>query len=302
MTLIQKAGGTPLSTAFDGIGNSTSLRQKKVLILANDPLKIQQTLNLQSLHCIAAPPVMESLSMLEQQYLDCIVIDADTGFTVDAIAEAQEKVAPYTPPVVAYCPRNVEADDSERFAKLAKVSPVRLASLPENLLDETIRLLGIDESHLTAEQRDLIGEARRVDSVLVGKRVLVVDDDVAGLFTLSSVLHHQHMEVVQTENGRYALEKLATGLTVHCILMDVMMPEMDGLETTKRIRQMPGLAEVPIVAFTGKALAGDRERCLAAGASEYVTKPVDLDQLLSIIRVHVSASEDGHSAKNPVLS
>jgi CheY-like chemotaxis protein len=128
----------------------------------------------------------------------------------------------------------------------------------------------------------------------------VVDDDATSLFTLTSVLDHQHVEVTHADGGDAALARLEAGLAVDCILMDITMPNMDGYEATRRIRKIHGLEAVPIVAFTGKVLAGDRERCLAAGATDYIAKPVDLVQLLSILRIQMAGFDSGRAAASEV--
>jgi CheY-like chemotaxis protein len=152
------------------------------------------------------------------------------------------------------------------------------------LLDRTGMHLHRDETRLDPERRRALEELRRTDPVLLGKRVLIVDDDVRNVFALTTMLEARGMIVTHAENGREAIDRLARE-PVDIVLMDLMMPVMDGYRATRTIRQIPGLAILPVICLTAKALKGDREACLAAGATDYVAKPVDIGHLLSLLRV-----------------
>jgi CheY-like chemotaxis protein len=156
---------------------------------------------------------------------------------------------------------------------------------PERLLDETALFLHRVEAKLPEQKRRMLEQLHTQDEVFAGKHVLVVDDDVRNIFSLTSVLEDHGMKVSFAENGRDALEKLSAVESVDIILMDIMMPEMDGYETTRAIREIPRFRQLPIIALTAKAMKGDREKTIAAGASDYITKPVDTEQLLSLMRV-----------------
>ncbi len=131
----------------------------------------------------------------------------------------------------------------------------------------------------------MLEQLRDADAALAGRKVLIVDDDVRNVFALTSALEAHGMEIVYAENGREALTRLQDNQDVDLVLMDIMMPELDGYETTAAIRAMPGFERLPIIALTAKAMKGDREKSIAAGASDYITKPVDIDQLVSLMRV-----------------
>jgi CheY-like chemotaxis protein len=168
---------------------------------------------------------------------------------------------------------------------MARSIVVKGVESPERLLDETSLFLHRVESRLPSEKRKMLQQLHSADSVFEGKKVLIVDDDVRNVFALTSALEAHGMEVVFAENGREGIERLRSNGDVDLVLMDVMMPEMDGYETTRAIRAMPELEQLPIIALTAKAMKGDRERSIAAGASDYITKPVDTDRLLSLMRV-----------------
>jgi CheY-like chemotaxis protein len=153
------------------------------------------------------------------------------------------------------------------------------------LLDETSLFLHRVEARMPAEQRRMIEQLHSADVVFQDKKILVVDDDVRNVFALTSALESRGMSVVFAENGREGLETLGKNGDVNLILMDIMMPEMDGYETMQAIRRMPEHEALPIIALTAKAMKGDREKSITAGASDYIKKPVDIDQLLSLMRV-----------------
>jgi CheY-like chemotaxis protein len=175
---------------------------------------------------------------------------------------------------------------------------VRFAESSERLLEETVLLLHRAEADLSEEQRDALAIVRKNDVTLAGKKVLVVDDDVRNIFALTSVLEQHNLQVVHAENGRAGIETLLMTPGVDGVLMDIMMPEMDGYETMRAIRQIPEFRTLPIVAVTAKAMKGDRAKCIEAGASDYITKPVDLDQLFSVLRVWLVRNQElSHAAQ-----
>ncbi|HVH51939.1 MAG TPA: response regulator, partial [Gaiellaceae bacterium] len=156
---------------------------------------------------------------------------------------------------------------------------------PERLLDETVSSLHYAVAKLPEPKRALLEQLQQGDKMLAGKKVLIVDDDVRNVFALTSVLEANGMDVVFAENGREGIETLRENPDVDLVLMDIMMPEMDGYEAMETVRRMPEFEQLPIISLTAKAMKGDRERSIASGASDYITKPVDNDQLLSLMRV-----------------
>jgi CheY-like chemotaxis protein len=155
----------------------------------------------------------------------------------------------------------------------------------ERLLDETALFLHRVESGLPKEKQQIIRKLHRTEEVLKGKKVLIADDDMRNTYSLTNVLEEEGMQCYVAENGRVAIDVLKKQKDIDIILMDIMMPEMDGYETTQAIRQMDTFNKLPIIALTAKAMKGDREKCLEAGMSDYIAKPVNIDQLLSLMRV-----------------
>ncbi len=157
-------------------------------------------------------------------------------------------------------------------------------------------LLHRAEADLAPDQRRILEQLRETDVTLFGKKVLVVDDDVRNIFALTSLLEDHNLKVAHAENGRAGIELLKKTPDVDLVLMDIMMPEMDGYETMQAIREMPEFRSLPIIALTAKAMKGDRAKCIEAGASDYITKPVDLEQLFSVLRVWMSRGHEVSSS------
>jgi CheY-like chemotaxis protein len=190
-----------------------------------------------------------------------------------------------TPPILILGPSALDSGWAAELSAVSRVSAVRYAPSLERLLNEAVLSLHRSGEHLTARQRDILADLSQTDPALAGRKILVVDDDLRNIFALTSVLEQHEIKVLHAETGRAGIELLREHDDVDLILMDIMMPEMDGYETTRAIRKIPGRASLPIIALTAKAMKGDREKCLQAGASDYVTKPVDLGYLFSVMRV-----------------
>jgi CheY-like chemotaxis protein len=188
-------------------------------------------------------------------------------------------------PVIIYTGKDLTRREETRLAKYAETIIVKDARSPERLLEEATLFLHRPGNRLPEDQRLMLEQLHASAAVLDGKQVLIVDDDVRNVFALTSVLERHGMQVVFAENGRDGISRLEANPEVDIVLMDIMMPEMDGYETMAAIRELPQFRKLPIIALTAKAMKGDRERSIAAGASDYVTKPVNIDQLLSLMRV-----------------
>jgi CheY-like chemotaxis protein len=206
-----------------------------------------------------------------------------SGFTL--LETIKTNPAMQSLPIIIYTGKELTPSEDTQLRRYAETIIVKDVRSPERLLDETALFLHRVESRLPEQKRRMLEQLHSSDAVFAGKHVLIVDDDVRNIFALTSLLENHGMQVNFAENGEAALEKLRENPHVDLVLMDVMMPDMDGYETTQRIRGMPEYRTLPIIALTAKAMKGDREKCIAAGASDYITKPVDDDQLLSLMRV-----------------
>jgi CheY-like chemotaxis protein len=191
------------------------------------------------------------------------------------------------PPVIVYSGRALSHDEVRALERLSHSIIVKGARSPERLLDEVTLFLHQVESRLPPERQRMLRDARDREAVFDGRRILVVEDDVRNLFALASVLEPRGATIEIARNGREALERLRANPSIDLVLMDIMMPEMDGLEATREIRSDPRFARLPIIALTANAMIDDRERCLAAGANDYIAKPLDVDKLLSLARVWI---------------
>jgi CheY-like chemotaxis protein len=229
----------------------------------------------------------EALREIEADGFDCVVVDLvlpdQTG--TDLIRKIQARLGERTPPIIVYTAKSLTRDEETELRRLSDAIIVKDARSPERLLDETALFLHRVQSKLPEPKRKLLEQVQRDDPVLSGRKILIVDDDVRNIFAITTALESYRMAVVYAESGRAGLDTLHANPDVAAVLMDVMMPEMDGFETTQRIRGDERFRDLPIIMVTAKAMKGDREKCLAAGASDYITKPVDMDQLRSLLRV-----------------
>jgi CheY-like chemotaxis protein/HAMP domain-containing protein len=230
----------------------------------------------------------EALELLEgETRFDCMVLDLKlpkmSGFALLEKVKTDERWRSL--PVIVYTGRDLTRREETRLKKYAETIIVKDVRSPERLLDETALFLHRVESKLPAEKRRMLEQLHSSDDVFKGKRVLIADDDVRNVFALASVLERQGMEVQFAENGNEAIATLQADPSIDLVLMDIMMPELDGYEAMRLIREQPEFRKLPIISLTAKAMKGDREKSIASGASDYIMKPVDTDQLLSLMRV-----------------
>ena len=188
-------------------------------------------------------------------------------------------------PVVVFTGKELSAEEQTRLKTMAKSIVLKDVQSPERLLDETALFLHRVVTELPPEKQHMLERLHGSNEVLRGRKVLVVDDDARNIFALTSLLENHEMEVISATNGQGAIEIIRKTPDLSIVLMDIMMPDMDGYETMREIRKSPEFRTLPIIALTAKAMKGDREKCLDAGASDYIAKPVNTDQLLSLMRV-----------------
>ncbi len=206
-----------------------------------------------------------------------------SGF--DLIKKIHSELGLVRLPIIVYTGKDLSRDEEIELQKIAEAVIVKGVKSPERLLDETALFLHRLEASLPESKRKMLSSVKPFDEILATRKVLIVDDDVRNVFALTGVLEQYAMDVSFAENGKDAIKFIKEHPDLDIVLMDVMMPEMDGYETTRRIRALEGFEAIPIIALTAKAMKGDREKCLEAGASDYIAKPVDTAQLLSLLRV-----------------
>jgi CheY-like chemotaxis protein len=188
-------------------------------------------------------------------------------------------------PVIIHTGRDLSREDEAKLQQYAKSIIIKGAKGPERLLNEVSLFLHLVESDLPRDKQRMIRAALGNETMLDGKKVLLVDDDMRNIFSISSVLKDKNMVVIEAENGREALARIDEQPDVNIVLMDIMMPEMDGYEAIGKIRGDPRFRALPVIAMTAKVMAGDQEKCLQAGANDYISKPIDIEKLLSLLRV-----------------
>jgi hypothetical protein len=208
----------------------------------------------------------------------------DTGWA-ELIEKIKQKHGFPEIPVIVHSGKDLTKRETAKVKKLAETIIIKDADSLERLVDETSLFLHRDVADLTDAQKNTLKRVNHTDPRLTGKKVLVVDDDIRNIFALTSALERQQMQVVYAENGKDGIEMLKKTPGIEGVLMDIMMPEMDGYEAMREIRNIQKFKSIPIIAVTAKAMKGDRQKCLEAGASDYITKPVDTEQLLSLLRI-----------------
>jgi CheY-like chemotaxis protein/two-component sensor histidine kinase len=279
-----------LETALARIKEYSTPRRKRLLVVEDNPaeqLSIKELLGYDDIDVTVVATGSEAIEAVNEQTFDCVVLDLRlpdiSGF--DVLERFRDTPSLTDLPVIVFTGKELSPEEDARLHSLARSVVVKGVESPERLLDETALFLHRVVADLPIEKQRLLDRLHHSDDALVGKKVLVVDDDVRNIFALSSVLERRGMTVMTAGTGREAIAKLESTQDIAIVLMDIMMPEMDGYETMQVIRQNPLFRRLPIIALTAKAMKGDREKCLEAGASEYLAKPVNTEQLLSSLRM-----------------
>ncbi|WP_329832500.1 response regulator [Stenotrophomonas geniculata] len=271
----------------------TSQRDVRRLLIVEDDSELRHNLELllgrDQLQIVAVGTLAGALEQLSTVTFDCMVMDLSLpdGSGYDLLEHMAGNDDVGFPPVIVYTGRALNREEEQRLRRYSKSIIIKGARSPERLLDEVTLFLHSVEASLPTDQQRLLREARRRDTVLDGRTVLLAEDDVRNIFALSSVLEPLGVTLEIARNGQEAVDRLAER-DVDLVLMDIMMPEKDGLAAMREIRAQRHLQDLPIIALTAKAMPDDRERCLQAGANDYIAKPIDVDKLVSLCRVWCS--------------
>jgi CheY-like chemotaxis protein len=248
---------------------------------------VTELLSHDDVEIVGAGTGAEALAAMRRQPCDCVVLDLRlpdiSGFEV--LGEMSTDPALRDVPVVVFTGRELSLEEDAELRTFARSIVVKGVESPERLLEETAFFLHRIVTELPPERQEIIRQLSSSDQDLAGRTALLVDDDTRNIFALSSVLERRGMRVLTATTGKEAIQIVETKASVAIVLMDIMMPEMDGYQTIERIRRKPELRRLPIIALTAKAMKGDREKCLEAGASDYLAKPVNTDQLLTTLRM-----------------
>jgi CheY-like chemotaxis protein len=277
-----------LDRAFNYLRDYVTRPVKNLLLVEDDEnlrASIQELIGNGDVKTTMVGSGKEALEAIKTQNYDCMVLDLGLPDMPGTELLEQIKQSPESRslPVVIYTGRELPKDESDRLQRLAESIVIKDVRSPERLLDETSLLLHRNVSQLPAKQRKIVESLHR--EALVGKKVLVVDDDIRNIFAMTSALERFKMHVVSSENGKDGIQMLIDQQDIDIVLMDIMLPTMDGYTTIRAIREISQFKDLPIIAVTAKAMKGDREKCLAAGASDYMCKPVETEQLRSVLRL-----------------
>jgi HAMP domain-containing protein/signal transduction histidine kinase/CheY-like chemotaxis protein len=288
--LVKEPTTDGLETALDRLKDFTSPRTKRLLVVEDNDIErrsIVELLDYKDIELVLAASGGEALEAMQEKPFDCVVLDLRlpdmTGFELLERLHADPSLSKV--PVVVFTGKDLSLAEQLQLKSMAKSIVLKDVQSPERLLDETALFLHRVITDLPPAKQAMLERLHGSKEILRNRKVLVVDDDARNIFALTSLLENHEVDVVSTTKGKNAIEMIQTMPDISLVLMDIMMPEMDGYETIRRIRTTPEFRTLPILALTAKAMKGDREKCLEAGASDYISKPVNTDQLLSLMRV-----------------
>ncbi|WP_024646933.1 response regulator [Pseudomonas syringae] len=285
-----------LKDVFAKLEAKLTQKVKRILLVEDDALQrdsIARLIGDDDIEITAVGFAQEALDLLRDHVYDCMIIDLKLPDMLgnELLKRMSTEDICSFPPVIVYTGRNMTRDEEAELMKYSRSIIIKGARSPERLLDEVTLFLHKVESQLSNERQKMLKTARSRDKVFEARKILVVDDDVRNIFALTSALEHKGAVVEIARNGFEAIAKLNEVEDIDLVLMDVMMPEMDGYEATIEIRKDPRWRKLPIIAVTAKAMKDDQERCLQAGSNDYLAKPIDLDRLFSLIRVWLPKME-----------
>jgi len=265
-------------------------RVRQLLVIEDDEteqLSVEALIGGDDIQITKAGSGKEALELLRSRKFDCAILDLKlpdiSGFDLLGEIQADERLRDV--PIVVFTGRELSADEESELRRRAKSIVLKGVQSPERLLDETALFLHRVVGTLPPHKQQMLEKLHQSDEALVGKKVLVIDDDVRNIFALSSLLERHGINVLTATGGAEAIELIDKTPDVALVLVDIMMPQMDGYQTIKLIRERPIFRLLPMIALTAKAMKGDREKCLEAGASDYIAKPVNSEQLMSLLRI-----------------
>ena len=283
-------GKEDLRKTFDKIDDFISKKLKKLLIVEdneNQNKAIRELIGNGDVKSFSAYSGKEAHEMMNKEHFDCIIVDLGlpdvSGFDLLEKIKTDDNLNKI--PIIVYTGKDLSKDENTRLMRYSNTVVLKTADSHDRLLDETMLFLHRVESRLPKEKQTIIRKLHKTDEVLRNKNVLVVDDDIRNIYSLTNALEEEGMNCLTAENGKIAVQLLKENPAIDIILMDIMMPEMDGYEATKEIRSIGKFNKLPIIALTAKVMKGDREKCLHADMSDYIAKPVNIEQLLSLMRV-----------------
>jgi CheY-like chemotaxis protein len=296
-TAVKPTTREELIAIFDKLEHHGADQIRRLLLVEDDARQresIAQLIGDDDIEVVAVERGEEALQRLDEQHFDCMIIDLklpdmDGHELLSRMAARSPDKA--TPPVIVYTGRHLSREEEAELNRYSRSIIIKGARSPERLLDEVTLFLHKVESRMSGERRDMLRTARNRERVFEGRKVLLVDDDARNIFALTSVLEQRGLTVEPARNGAEALDKLDAQGDIDIVLMDVMMPVMDGLEATRRIRADARWQKLPVIAITAKAMRDDQEQCRRAGANDYLAKPIDPDRLLSLLRVWLPGLE-----------
>jgi CheY-like chemotaxis protein len=293
--LLKPAKREQISDALQQLETRLDQQMGRVLIVEDDPVQLEglrKLLGSQEVETVGAANAAECLQQLKNATFDCMVLDLTlpdaSGYSLLETLSREDSYA--FPPVIVYTGRDLSAEEEQQLRRYSKSIIIKGAKSPERLLDEVTLFLHQVVSELPSDQQRMLEKAASRDAAIEGRCILIVEDDVRNVFALTSVLELRGAVVQIARNGREAIEMLEQAgqdsqLPIDLVLMDVMMPEMDGITATREIRKRPDWKKLPIIMLTAQAMKNDQEHCLAAGANDYMAKPLDVEKLLSLVRV-----------------
>jgi signal transduction histidine kinase/CheY-like chemotaxis protein/CHASE3 domain sensor protein len=282
-----------LDASFARMEDFINRKMKNLLIIEDNEMQRKAIVKLignGDVQCLEASTAQEALKILREQTIDCLVLDVGlpdmSGFElIEALENGNGVKDGRVPPIIVYTGKELTRQENEELQQYAETIIIKGVKSEERLLDETALFLHRTLSNLSPQKQGIITAMYDKEAQLQGKQVLLVDDDMRNVFALSKVLSERGMKIIKADNGRVALDLLADNPEMDFVLMDIMMPEMDGYECIRKIRQQNHFQDLPIVALTAKAMKEDRQKCIDAGANDYIAKPVEVERLFSLMRI-----------------